>query len=112
MCKAMPTGFLRVGISIHRQIVLHLDKTRPVALKIWPFPIFIEQQQIAKSRASLQQAHRKKLTASVVMAFSLLATLRLKPWAAFITFNSVKKFDRLSLRRVFNVVVGKKNSTN
>ena len=93
MCQTMPTGFSRVGISIHRQILLHLDKTRPVALKMWSFPIFNEQDQTAESRASLQQAHRKKLAASLLMAYFLLATLRLKPWVAFITFVSVKKID-------------------
>ena len=112
MRQTMPTGFLRVGISIHRQIVLHLEKTRTVALKIWSYPIFNEQEKIAKSRASLQQVHRKKMTASLVMAYTLLVALSLKPWAAFITFVSVKKNDRLSLRRIFNMVVGKKNSTN
>ena len=112
MCQPMPTGFLRVRISIHRQIVLHLDKTRPIALNIWSFSIISEQDQIAKSRASLQQAHRKKLAASVLMAFFLLATLCLKPWAAFITFVSVKKIDRPSLRKIFNVVARKENSMN
>ena len=30
-----PPFFVRVGISIQRQIDSHLDKTRPVALKLW-----------------------------------------------------------------------------
>ena len=39
------------------------------------------------------------------MVSVLIATLRLKPWAAFIAFVLVKRFDRLTLRRILNVVV-------
>ena len=73
--------FIRVGISIRRRVGLRIDKTRPEALKIWSRPISNEQDQNVKLKASLQQADRKKLTASVFMVFVLIAPLRLKPWS-------------------------------
>ena len=44
-------------------------------MKVWSCPISNEQDQNVKLKASLQQADRKKLTASVFMAFVLIATL-------------------------------------
>ena len=100
--KLCPPVFIPGGISFHRQIDSHFNKTRPVALKIWSCPVFKEKDQVAKLRAAIQQLDRKKLTASVMMVFILIATLCLKPWAAFVP---VKKFFRLSLKTIFNVVV-------
>ena len=100
-----PPVFIRIGISIQRQVDSQLDKTRPEALETWSDPIFSEQDQIAKSRASIQQADRKKLTAPVLMDFVLIATLCLNPWAASITFAPVKKEVHLSLKKIFNVAV-------
>ena len=82
--------FIRVGISIQKRVESHLDKTRPAALRIWSCPISNDQDQNVKWRASLQQADRKKLTASVFMGFVLIATLCLKPWVAFTTSVPVK----------------------
>ena len=61
--------FIRVRISIQKRVVSHLDKTRPAALKIWSCPISIKQDRNVKLKASLQQADRKKLTASMLMGF-------------------------------------------
>ena len=72
--------FIRVGISFQKRVDSHLDKTRPAALRIWSCPISNEQDQNVKLKASLQQADRRKLTASVLMGFVLIATLCLKPW--------------------------------
>ena len=44
------------------------------------------------------------MTFSVLMVFALIAKLRLVSWAAFITFATVSKLDRLSLRKIFNVI--------
>ena len=85
-----PPVFIRVGISIQKPVDSHLDKTRPVALKIWACLIFNVQDLIVKLRASTLQAYRRKLIASVLMGFVLIAILCLKQWVAFITFVTVK----------------------
>ena len=95
---------IHVGTLIPRQVDSHLDKTRPVAFKTWSCPIFNEQDQIPKLGASIQQVHIRKLTSSVLMGCALIAMLCSKQWVAFITFVFVRKFDRLPLRRMFNVV--------
>ena len=71
---------IRVGIWTQRRVNSHLDKTRPVALKIWLCLIFNEQDLIVKLRASSLQADRRKLTASVLMGFVPIAILCLKQW--------------------------------
>ena len=68
-----PPIFIRVGILIQKPIDSHLDKTRPVALKIWSCPTCNEQDQEVKLKASLQQAERRNLTSLVSMGFSLTA---------------------------------------
>ena len=78
-----PLVFIRVGTSIQKQVDSHLDKTRPAALKRRSCLIFNERDQNVKLKASLQQADRRKLTASVLIGFVLIATLCLKPWVAF-----------------------------
>ena len=70
--------FIRIGIWIQKRVDSHLDKTRPEALKIWSCPISNEQDQNVKLKASLQQADRK-MTASVLIGFVLIATLCSKP---------------------------------
>ena len=96
-----PLVFIRVGISIQKREDSHLDKTRLAALKIWSCPISNEQDQNVKLKASLQQEDRKKLTASVLMGFVLIATLCLKPWVAFTASVPVKSCVLLSLKRIF-----------
>ena len=54
-----------------------------------------------KLKASLQQADRRKLTASVLMGFVLIATLCLKPWVAFTTSFPVKNCVPCSLKKIF-----------
>ena len=66
-------------MSIQKRVDSHLDKTRPAALKIWSSPTSNEQDQNVKLKASLQQADRGKLTASVLMGFVLIKTLCLEP---------------------------------
>ena len=105
-----PPVFIRVRISILKPVYSRLDKTRPAALKIWSSPISHEQDQNVKLKASLQQTDRRKLTASVLMGFVLIATLCLKPWVAFTTYVFVKSCVPLSLERAFNVVARRESS--
>ena len=105
MCEPMPTGlYTRWDLDSHLHLDSHLDKTRPAALKIWSCPISNEQDQNVKLKASLQQADKRKLAASVLMGFVLIATLRLKPWVAFTTSVPIKSCVPLSLKKIFNVV--------
>ena len=83
-------------MSIQKPVDSHLDKTRPVALKIWSCLIFNEQDLIVKMRASSLQADKKKLTASMLMGFLRILILCLKQWVAFITFVPVKSSAHLT----------------
>ena len=82
------------------------------SLKIWSCLIYNEQDQNVKLKASLQHAERKKLTASVLMGFVLIATLCLKPWVTFTTSVFIKSCVLLSLKRIFNVVGTRESSTH
>ena len=55
-----PPVFMRVGILIQKPVDSHLDKTKPVALKIWSCLIFNVQDLNLKLRASTLQADRRK----------------------------------------------------
>ena len=107
-----PLVFKRVRISTQEPLGSQLDKTRPVVLKIWSYPIFNKQDLILKLRKPTLQADRTKLTASVMMGFVLIAILSLKQWVAFLTFVPVKICVHLSLKKVSNVAVRKENSMN
>ena len=61
--------FIGIGISLQRRVDLFLEKTKPAALKRWSSPISNEQDQNVKLKASLRQADRRNLTASVLMGF-------------------------------------------
>ena len=102
--------FIRVGISTQKPADSHLDKTRPVALKIWSCLIFNVQDLIVKMRASTLQADRRNLIASVLMDFVLIAILCSKQWAAFTTFVSAKICAHLSLKKISKVAMGEENS--
>ena len=108
--KPCPRVSIRVEISIQKPVDSHLDKTRPVASKIWSCLIFNVQDLIVKLRASTLQADRKKIFASVFMCFVLIAILCLKQCVAFTTFVPVKSCAHLSLTKISNVAVGEENS--
>ena len=112
MCQPMHTGlYTRWDIDLDTsRITPRQNKT--VALKIWSCLIFNVQDLIVKLRASTQQADRRKLIASVLMGFILVAILCLKQWVAFTTFVPVKSSTHLSLKEISNVAVGKENSMN
>ena len=102
--------FTPVEIWTHKRVDSHLDKTRQAALKIWSCAISNEQDQNVKLKASLQQADRRKLTASALMGFVVPATLCLKQWVAFTTSVPVKSCVPLPVMKGFNVVARRENS--
>ena len=103
MCQVMPTGLCK-RLDFDSETSRFVDKTRPAALRRWSCPNSNEQDQNVKLKASLQQADKRKLTASVLMGFVLIATLCLKPWVAFTTSVPARSCVLLSLKRIFNVV--------
>ena len=107
-----PLVFIRVGITFQKPVDSHLDKTRPVAWKIWLWLFFNVHELIVKLRASTPQADRRILIASVLMGFVLIAILSLEQWVAFTTFVPVKSSAHLPLTKTSNVAVGKENPMN
>ena len=104
--------FIRVGISIQKPVDSHLDETRPVALKIRSCLFFNVHDLIVKLRTSTLQADKRKLIASVLMGFVLIATLCLKQWDAFTISVPVKSYANLSVTKISNEAVGEDNSMN
>ena len=104
MCPPMPTGlYTRWGIdSETSRFTLRQNKIRSFENMVMSF--FNVQDLIVKLRASTVQADRRKLTASVLIDFVLIATLCLKPLVAFSTSVPVKSCVFFSLKRIFNVV--------
>ena len=98
--------FIRVGRSIQKAVDSHLDKTRPVPLKIWSWLIFNVEDLIVNLRASTLQANRRKLITSVLMGFVFIATVCLKQWDSFTTFVPVKSCAHLSLKKISYEAVG------
>ena len=105
-------AFIRVEISIQRRLDSCLHKAKPVALKLGSCPFFSEQDQIVNLKASTLQVDRRKMTDSTLMDFVLIAILRSKQWAAFVTFVTVKKNFTLSLETILRTVARKGRSTN
>ena len=64
-----------VGVTIQKPIDSYLVRTINVALEIWSSPIFNEQDQNVKSKASMMKVDERKLIVSVLMDCSLIATL-------------------------------------
>ena len=96
MYQTMRQVFICVGSSIQKRVESYLDKTGHAALTIWSCLISNEEDQNVKLEASLQHASLqllysfRKLIASVLMGFFLIATLCLKPWVAFTTSAPAK----------------------
>ena len=95
--------FAYVGIWTQKRVHSHFDQTRPADWKIWSCPIRNEQDQNVKLKPSLQQADRRKLTASVLMGFALIPTLCLKPLVTFTTSVLVNSAVASSLKKILNV---------
>ena len=92
MCQLTPTRIYTRWDLDRETGRFILDRTRPAALKIWSILIFNEQNLNVKLKASIQQVDRRKLKASVLMGFTLIATLSFKLWDAFITFAPVRNY--------------------
>ena len=110
MCQPMPTGIYRRWDFDSETNTFTPRQKRPAALKIRSSLISKEQDQNVKLKASLQQADRRKLTASVLMGFVFIATLCSKPWVAFATSVPVKSCVLLSLKRKINAVARRESS--
>ena len=57
--NSYPPVFIRVGISIHRQVDSHLDKTRPVAFKKWS-SVFLTSKTRLQKRELLYRKQTKE----------------------------------------------------
>ena len=86
------SAFIRIRISIQRQVDLPLNKTRPSASKIRSCPIFNEQDRNVILKASALQAGRRELTVLELMDFVPIAIVCSEQWAAFVNFVPVKKY--------------------
>ena len=106
----MPTGLhTRWDIdSETRRFTLRQNKTRSFENMVMSY--FQRTRPECEFESFLQQADRRKMTASVLMGFVLIATLCLKPWVAFTTCVPVKSCVPLSLKKMFNVVAGRESS--
>ena len=62
-------AFLLVVILIQKRTDSRLIRTRPIALKTWSCLNFNEKDHIVRSKASMQEADRRKFIASVSMDF-------------------------------------------
>ena len=67
---------------------------------------------VVKLRAFTLQADRRKLIASVLMGFVMIAILCLKQWVVFTTFVFVKSSAHLSPKKISNMAERKENSRN
>ena len=67
-----PQVCICVEILMQRRVESRHDQKRPVAAKIWPYPVFNEQDHNVKVKASILQAERRELTVSVLMDFFYL----------------------------------------
>ena len=103
-------AFIRDVISMHRRVDSRFDKRSPVVVKKWFFRVFNKQDPIVELNASTLKVDRRKLTVSKMMDFVFFAALCLKPRAISIIFVIVKNYVHFSLKKAFNVVVGKKSS--
>ena len=79
-----------------------------MALKTWSALFFNEQDLIVKLRVSTLPLDRRKLT--TLMSFVLMAIPCFKQWVAFTTFVLVQSCIHLSLKKISNVAMRKKNS--
>ena len=110
MCQPMPTGLYTRWDFDSETSRFTPQQNKARILRMWSYPVSNEQDQIVILKTSLQQADTIKLTALVLTAFVLLATLCLKLWVAFTISVFVKKYVPLLLKSIFNVVPRKDSS--
>ena len=96
MGQPMPIGlYTRWDLNSETGRFTPQKETRPAAMKMWSNISFEEKDQNVKLKASIQQAHKRKLTNSVFMGFILIATLCSKQWVAFTTSVPLKNYVHL-----------------
>ena len=110
MCQPMPTGLYTRWDFDSETSRFTPQQNKARILRMWSYPVSNEQDQIVMLKTSLQPADTIKLTALVLTAFVLLATLCLKLWVAFTTSVFIKKYVPLLLKSIFNVVPRKDSS--
>ena len=94
--------------GIRETVVSRLEETK----RLWTCLFFNEQDQNVELKASIQEAERKKVFASVSMGFVSIETLCSRPWAAFITFVPVKSLSQFPLKNTSNVAIRRERSLN
>ena len=110
MCQPMPTGlYTRWDLdSETSRFTPRQNRTRSFENMVMSY--FQRTRPECEIESFLTTGRQKKLNASVLMAFFLIATLYLKPLVAFITSVLVKSCVLLSLKRIFNVVARRESA--
>ena len=112
MCQRMLTGlYTRCDLNPHKdRFTPTLNKTRNFENMVMSY--FQRRRPQSKMKETIKQADRRKLTASMLLGFVLIAALCLKPWVVLTTFFLVKKRGHPSLKSLSNVVVKKERLIN
>ena len=110
MCQPMPTGlYTRWDFdSETSRFTPRQNKTQRFEKMVMPY----FQRTRPDCLSFFTTGRQKKIDCLSVDGFVLIATMCLKPWVSFTTSLRVKSCVPLSLKRIFNVAVGKENSMN
>ena len=111
-CQPMPAGFYtRWDINSETsRFTPRQNKTRSFENMVMSY--FQRTRPDCKNESFYTTGRQKKLIASVLMGFFLIAILCLRQWVALTTFAAVKSCAHLSLKKITNVAVGEENSMN
>ena len=110
MCQPTPTG-LYTRWDLDSQTVTFTprqNKTRSFENMVLSY--FQRKRTESEIESFFTTSRRKKIDASVLMGFVLIATVCLKPWVALTTSVPVKSSVPLSLKRIFDVVARRESS--
>ena len=112
MRQPMPTGlYTRWDIdSETSRFTPRQNQTRRFEKMVMSY--FWRKKNDCKNGSVYTTADRRKLTPSMLIGFVLIAKLCLREWVALTTFVPFKSSIRLSLKKISNVAVRKKNSMN
>ena len=100
MCQPMPTSLYTRGDfdSETRGFIPRQNKTRSFEMMVMTY--FKRTRPECKIESFFTTARQKKIDCFSVDGFLLIATLCLKPWAAYNTFVPVKSFLPLSMKKI------------
>ena len=103
-CPLMPTGlYRRWDLDPHTiRFTSRQNKTRIFENMV--MSCFQRSRPDCKIESLYTTGRQKIIACFGADGFCFFATFGSKPWAAFITFVPVKRFNRLSLRRFLNVI--------